>query len=246
MERREYDQMHALEGRLWWYLGLHRLLADQVRAMVGDGRPLLDAGCGTGGLLSALGRSRPAARQLGLEYDTEAARMAAEKSGAAVVIGSITALPFGDQTLGAVVSADVLSHGLVDPAQALKEAHRCLETGGILILNLPAYPWMLSSHDEHVHNVRRFVRRQAVGLVEDAGFRVRRVTYWNCVLFPLMVAKRLLLRNSGSDVQEMPAPINALFAAIIGLERRLIGWGVSLPFGGSVLLVAQKGETKST
>ena len=82
--------------------------------------------------------------------------------------------------------------------------------------------------------------------MEEAGFRVRRVTYWNCLLFPLMVAKRLLVRNAGSDVQEMPAPINALFAAIIGLERRLIGWGVSLPFGGSILLVAQKGETKRT
>ncbi|HKU96118.1 MAG TPA: class I SAM-dependent methyltransferase [Vineibacter sp.] len=156
MERREYDQMHALEGRLWWYLGLHRLLVDRVKAMVGEGRLLLDAGCGTGGLLAALGRSRLAVRQLGLEYDAEAARMAAQKSEAAVVVGSVTALPFGDRTLGAVVSADVLSHGLVDPAQALKEAHRCLETGGILILNLPAYPWMLSSHDRHVHNVRRF------------------------------------------------------------------------------------------
>jgi len=246
MERREYDQMHALEGRLWWYLGLHRLLVDQVTTIVGAGQPVLDAGCGTGGLLAALGRSRPTTRQLGLEYDAEAARMAAQKSGAAVVIGSVTALPFGDQTLGGVVSADVLSHGLVDPTQALKEAHRCLETGGILILNLPAYPWMLSSHDRHVHNVRRFVRRQAIGLVEDAGFRVRRATYWNCVLFPLMVARRLVLRNTGSDVQEMPAPINALFLAIIGLERRLIRWGMSLPFGGSILLVAQKGGTKRT
>ncbi|WP_218574993.1 class I SAM-dependent methyltransferase [Reyranella sp. CPCC 100927] len=247
MERHEYDQMHALEGRLWWYLGLHRLLVDQVQAAVGrDVGPLLDAGCGTGGLLAALGRSRPASRHLGVEYDADAARLAARKSSATVVIGSVTTLPFADATLGAIVSADVLSHGLVDPALALKEAHRCLESGGILILNLPAYPWMLSAHDRQVHNVRRFVRGRARALVEEAGFSVRRTSYWNCFLFPLMVARRVLLRNTGSDVQALPAPVNALFAAIVGLERRLIGWGLSLPFGGSVLLVAQKGGTKGS
>jgi SAM-dependent methyltransferase len=244
MERREYEQMHALEGRLWWYRGLHGLLADFVGTMTaGRTRPLLDAGCGTGGVLAALGRQRAAPPLLGLEYDAQAAQLAVEKSGAGVVVGSVMTLPFADGTLGAMISADVLPHRLVEPAQALKEAHRCLETGGILILNLPAYGWMFSAHDRHVHSARRFTRRQAVGLARAAGFRVRRATYWNCLLFPVMVARRMLTRWSrgGSDVRPIPVPVNWLFGALVGIERRLIGWGVSLPFGGSVLLVVEKG-----
>lgn len=244
MERAEYERMHALEGRLWWYRGLHGLIVDQVERQPDLGSlPLLDAGCGTGGVLAALARRWPGARRLGLEYDAVAASLAAEKSGASMVVGSVTALPFADKTLGGMISADVLPHRLVDPAQALKEAHRCLESGGILVLNLPAYGWMMSAHDRHVHSARRFTRRQAVRLLEAAGFRVRRATYWNCFLFPLMVVRRMLTRWSGggSDVRPFPAPIDWLFGVLVGIERRLIGWGVSLPFGGSVLLVAQKG-----
>lgn len=244
MERAEYERMHALEGRLWWYRGLHGLIVDQVEQQPGpEALPLLDAGCGTGGVLAALARNCPALRRIGLEYDSQAAALAAEKSGAGMVVGSVTSLPFADRSLGGMISADVLPHRLVDPAQALKEAHRCLESGGILILNVPAYGWMMSAHDRHVHSARRFTRGQAIGLLKAAGFRVRRATYWNCLLFPLMVVRRMMTRGSagGSDVRPFPAPVNWLFGVLVGLERRLIGWGVSLPFGGSVLLVAQKG-----
>jgi SAM-dependent methyltransferase len=247
MERHEYERMHALEERLWWYRGLHGLIADHVATMAGgSSRPLLDAGCGTGGLLAALSRGGAGVSRLGLEYDARAALLAAGRSGAGIVVGSVTELPFGDGTLGAMVSADVLPHRLVEPAVALKEAHRCLETGGILILNLPAYRWMASAHDRHVHNVRRFTRRQGVALAQAAGFRVRRATYWNCILFPLMVARRMLTRWStgGSDVRPFPTPVDWLFGAIVGIERRLIGWGIRLPFGGSVLLVVQKGKAE--
>jgi hypothetical protein len=79
-------------------------------------------------------------------------------------------------------------------------------------------------------------------LVRAAGYEVRRATYWNCFLFPVMVLRRMLTRWSaaGSDVRPYPAPVDWLFGALVGIERWLIGWGVSLPFGGSVLLVAHK------
>jgi SAM-dependent methyltransferase len=249
MERREYEQMAALEGRLWWYRGLHALIADTVRKEFRkDTGPLLDAGCGTGGLLAAMQRmgiGTPG--RLGVEYDAMAAAVAAAKSGAEVVVGSVVSLPFGNATLGAMVSADVLSHRLVEPSSALDEAYRCLKSGGILILNLPAYSWMLSAHDRRVHGVRRFTRQQAIRLVQTAGFRLRRATYWNCILFPLMVARRMLTRWSEgeSDVRPFPAPVDRLFGGVIGIERRLIGWGMALPFGGSILLVACKEDAKT-
>jgi SAM-dependent methyltransferase len=248
MERGEYERMHALEGQLWWYRGLHGLVVDQVAAMArATVRPVLDAGCGTGGLLAALARRGACTARLGLEYDADAAALAAEKGRTDIVVGSVTALPFASGTMGGIVSADVLPHRLVDPVQALREAGRCLEDGGFLVLNLPAYQWMFSAHDRHVHSARRFTRRQAIRLVRQAGFDVRRATYWNCILFPLMVLRRMLTRGgaAGSDVRPFPAPVNRLFGAIVGLERRLIGWGLSLPFGGSVLLVARKEATQT-
>ena len=48
------------------------------------------------------------------------------------------------------VSADVLCHDGVDERGALQQFHRCLGDAGWLILNLPAYRWMLSRHDAAV------------------------------------------------------------------------------------------------
>jgi hypothetical protein len=136
---------------------------------------------------------------------------------------------------------DVLCHRAADQTTALREAHRCLMPGGALVINLPAYQWMLSIHDERVSNARRFTRREVIGLLRAAGFSEVRASYWNTVLFPLMLLRRKLLPMSGkSDVQLYPAPIDATFRGILGFERALMRLGIRLPFGGSIIAVAIK------
>ncbi len=243
MERAEYERMDAVEDRLWWYGGLRALVLDQVLrfGMGTPGRPWVDAGCGTGGMLARLRSGVPARVWAGLEADPGAATVAAAKSGAAVVVGSVNELPLASASLGGQVSLDVLCHRLVDPRRALAESHRCLERGGILVLNLPAYRWLLSAHDTRVHNARRFRRSEVVAMLVEAGFHVKRATYWNTLLFPLMAARRLLAKgHAESDVSLPPAPVNALFGVVVALERRFLRWGIDLPFGGSVLVVAEK------
>ncbi|QQS14074.1 MAG: class I SAM-dependent methyltransferase [Rhodospirillales bacterium] len=243
MERAEYDAMAGLEDHMWWYRVLHALIGDRlVEAGIAatTGAPLVDFGCGTGGLLKRLAARLPGVALAGVEYDAAAAATARAKSGAAVAVGSIVQPPLADGAAAAIVSADVLSHRLVDPPAALREAHRCLRLGGILVLNLPAYRWMLSAHDREVHNARRFTRGEAVGMVAAAGFAVRRATYWNMFLFPLMALRRLVAGGGSSDVKPFPAPIDALFGAVTGVERWLIARGLALPFGGSILVVAEK------
>lgn len=244
MERDEYERMHAVEDRMWWYRGLRRLAADLLsRALsAADARgPVLDAGCGTGGMLRRLGAAVAGQPTLGLEYDGVAAAFAAAKAGRPVVGGSVNQLPFGDGALAGYVSLDVLCHGGVEPALALKEAHRCLKAGAIAVFNLPAYQWMLSAHDRRVHNARRFTRRQAGALLAGHGFRVLRSSYWNTLLFPLMLLHRLVERDDApSDVRDYPAWLDAIFSAALAIERAAIRAGLSLPFGGSLIVVAVK------
>ena len=153
MEPHEYALMDAVEGRMWWYRALHARLGDALAGVHGR---VLDAGCGTGGLLAALRQTHPALDLVGLEWSDEAARRAREKSGAAIARGSVNALPFAAASFAAVVSADVLCHAGVDPGAALAELHRVLRPGGRLVVNMPAYAWLLSAHDRQVHNARRW------------------------------------------------------------------------------------------
>ena len=71
---------------------------------------------------------------------------------------------------------------------------------------------MLSRHDAAVHNVRRYTLRGLGQLLHSAGFRPVYTTYWNTVLFPLMVITRKLLpaRKNISDVTLYPRLLEAL------------------------------------
>ncbi len=204
MERAEYDKLDRTEDHMWWFAALHAnllLLCRRARASSADAaaRPLLDAGCGTGGLLARIAVECPELTAIGLDADGAACARAAAKSGRPVCAGSLNALPFADATLGTIVSADVLCHRGVDEHAALMQFHRCLGEGGVLILNLPAYRWMLSRHDLAVYNVRRYTRRRVARLLHGAGFRVVFASYWNMLLFPIMVLTRKLLPAASGD-----------------------------------------------
>ncbi len=244
MERAEYLRMHAVEDSMWWYRGL-RALSEilLVRALSRSqaAGPVLDAGCGTGGMLARLGCEAAGRATLGLELDREAAAIARAKAAGPVITASVGQLPLGDATLGGYLSLDVLCHGEVDPEAALAEAHRCLAPGAIALFNLPAYPWLLSAHDRRVHNVRRFSRGPARALLARHGFSVLRSTYWNMLLFPLMLLHRLTEgAEAESDVRQFPAWLDRLFSAALALERSVIGAGLDLPFGGSLMIVARR------
>jgi SAM-dependent methyltransferase len=246
VEAAEYEIMHAVEDRMWWYRGLRTLVARMLtRALAGSpaSGAVLDAGCGTGGMLSRLGAAAAGRVTLGLEHDARAAGLAAAKSRRPVAVGSVNRLPLRNRTLAAYLSLDVLCHCNVDPDRALGEAHRCLASGAVLVLNLPAYQWLLSAHDKRVQNVRRFSRGQACLLVAGHGFRVLRTSYWNTLLFPLMLLHRLIEReDAASDVRDYPAWLDLLFSAALAIERALIALGISLPFGGSLIIVAARDD----
>lgn len=232
MEPAEYALMDAAEDRMWWYRALHRRLDDALDGIDG---PILDAGCGTGGFM-AVTRHRSC---VGLEWAADAARRAAEKSGAPVARGSVNALPFADRSFAAIVSADVLCHAAVNPREALKEFRRVLRPGGRLVVNMPAYAWMLSAHDTRVRNVRRMTARETAAMLTEAGFERACARYWNGLLLPLMIAQRKILTrgNSASDVAPFPPWLDAIFHGMTRFERAL---PFPMPAGGSVLAIAAK------
>jgi SAM-dependent methyltransferase len=243
VERREYERLAAVEERMWWFRALHdNLAAALAGAAAAPLRTVLDAGCGTGGLLLRLARALPDATLVGLDIDVGAAAVAGGKSGRAICVGSVSALPFADASFDAILSADVLCHRDVDERATLAAFRRCLKPGGAIVLNLPAYRWLYSAHDAAVDNARRYDRIELHDMLAAAGFAGIRSAYWNSFLFPLMVLRRKLWRQGGtvprSDVALLPAAVERLFRAVTALEGRLLRAGHALPFGGSILAIA--------
>jgi hypothetical protein len=150
-------------------------------------------------------------------------------------------MPYSSGSFSAIVSADVLCHEGVDEKAALGEFHRCLGRGGLLLLNLPAYPWLLSRHDRSVHNVRRYGAKEAELLISEAGFSDVRVEHWNGLLFPAILLHRLALGHTreSSDVRPIPGWQNEALFAVTALEARLRSAGLRTPFGSSLRIEAR-------
>ena len=207
------------------------------------GARVLDAGCGTGGLLRRLHAAHPDWQLTGLDFSPLAVELARARTGGEVVQGSVMTLPFPAETFDAITSCDVLCQ-ITDPAVAVREFHRCLRPGGLVLLTMPAYQWMYSYHDQQVGNLRRYSRRETGDLLRAAGYEIVRETYWNTLPFPLAVLRRKLLPPAAptSDVGLFPAPVEAGFNALMALEHAWLGLGAGLPFGSSVLTVARKSQ----
>lgn len=242
MEPDEYMKLAEVEDRMWYFRCLHGRMRDAVRLALGarDRVELLDAGCGTGGLLKRLRSVEPSWRGQGVDLELLACEIARQR-GNAVTQGSITELPFTDASFDAITCADVLYH-ISEHDVALREFHRCLKPGGVLAVNVPAYRWLWSYHDERVHSKHRFVRGEVLSLLRQAGFAPVTSTYWNTLPFPLIVVRRKILppKDAASDVKLYSPAIEALFDGCMALER---GWnrlGLPLPFGSSVFAVARK------
>jgi SAM-dependent methyltransferase len=245
MSSAEVDVMRSVEDDLWWY----RALREQVLHCLAPLRPdfeLLDAGCGSGGMLARVHDQFPRAALTGLELNERALELTRlRETGAALLRGSVDALPFADATFDVVLSLDVLIVGGVDERMAVAEMHRVLRSGGRLILNLPAFKFLRGSHDIAVNIARRYDRPQLKALLSDAGFALEQWTYWNMSLLPAVAGVRWLSRRRAnqphvrSDLKPMWPPFNNLLAALARAEFA-ISRRVPLPFGTSIFGVARK------
>ncbi|MFM1851995.1 MAG: hypothetical protein RIS54_1679 [Verrucomicrobiota bacterium] len=79
MEADEYRKMAAVEDRMWYYAALHARMIGALRAGAASG-PLLDAGCGTGGLLRRLAETPWGLDAIGVDLSPLACALSRERT----------------------------------------------------------------------------------------------------------------------------------------------------------------------
>jgi hypothetical protein len=121
------------------------------------------------------------------------------------------------------------------------EIARALRPGGTALVTVPAYPWLFGAHDRALDHRRRYTRRGLVALLRGAGLEPTRVTYFNTLLFPLVLPVRLLRRSSAARAERTGAtgPLDAILYRVFRSERTLLR-RVDLPFGLSLAALAAK------
>lgn len=234
--------MFRVEETHWWYRALHRLIFDTLKAELPSWREkaILDAGCGTGSILQQL--SNPA-RNVGVDLAPEAIEFCRKRGLTNVQQADICALPFPEATFDAVICSSVLYHQWVkDVDGALREFRRVLRPGGLLLVNVPAFRFLYSAHDDAVMTAHRFTRNEIRTLMLRNKFAIRRLTYWTTLLLPLAIIARTL---GGSEMgRDFKTPRDSfthrLFFNVMTFELWLLQ-RFRLPVGVALFAVAENG-----
>jgi hypothetical protein len=114
--------------------------------------------------------------------------------------------------------------------------------GGSIVVSVPAHQWLFSEHDTALHHFRRYSKAALRRLLGHGALRLRRMSYWNTTLFPVVCVHRLLQRRSArpprSDARPAPRLINEVLAGLLKGEAELLRH-VTLPWGLSLVAVAE-------
>lgn len=216
------------------------LLAESVRHCPSPA--ILDCGCGTGHNLTML---RQYGRAAGIDLTWSGLACAHARGERSVAQATATRLPFADGRFDVVTSFDVI-YALEDEAEAaaIREMFRVLRPGGYLVLNVAAMDLLKGNHSVLANEVRRYTRASLNQRLDRAGFEVRRMSYTNATILPVVAAVRLLQRLSGheesqQEISTPPAPVNNALTAALALEALLVRV-VNMPFGSSLMALARR------
>jgi SAM-dependent methyltransferase len=248
MNPEEYKTIAQLENSHWWYKSLHRLVIDTMRRIhPGDDTSiiLLDAGCGTGGVLNALQKIYPLWTLIGADLSPLALIHCQHGENMHFLQASVEHIPLDNGSVDIIISLDALYHTNVnDDEKSLEDMFRIIKRNGYLILNLPAFEFLRGNHDRIVWTRERYTRNKLRDKMTKAGFEVLKCSYRNMVLFPVVYAKRLTDRwgkheSAQSDLKPLPFWLNGFFYFISQFENRIINYS-NLPVGSSLFCLARK------
>lgn len=226
MDYKDFSRQGSSKELHFWYRARLQLI-DELCSRAFEGRKessrrILDAGSGTGTeipLLSQYGEVTaldPESRAL-----AEVARL-----GVKTIEGDLTRTELSPSSYGAVCVFDVLEH-IENDREALRRIHSALMPGGALLVTVPAFQFLFSKHDEVLEHYRRYGKAELLQKLEEAGFEIRSVRYWNSILFIPAAFVRLVkkfLSFKGAEVSEAGERgfLDPVLYLILSLETRPI------------------------
>ncbi|MDB9702485.1 class I SAM-dependent methyltransferase [Rhodospirillales bacterium] len=224
-----------------WYR--NQLIIQSIRQFFPNAHRILEAGAGTGMVLSALAREFPDrtihASELFLS-GLEIIRRVIGEAPVKLFQMDATRMPF-DQEYDLIGMFDVIEH-IDDDRLVINNVFDALKPGGGFILTIPQHPELWSKADDAVLHKRRYRPGELPLKLKDAGFEILRATSYNTLLVPAMMLARALERGEYRPDREwsLHPALNAVLLGIVKIEKLFLDVGINLPVGGSQIVVTRK------
>jgi SAM-dependent methyltransferase len=243
----EYASLYkTLYENHWWWRSREALLLYVIRGLsLSSTVKILDVGCGDGLFFEQLTAFGDV---YGVEPDTQIISPEG-KFTERIYPGNISDAPFSDNSFGLILACDVIEH-IDDDISVLEKMYSLLSPGGILVLTVPAFNMLWTTHDDRNFHKRRYTKRNLEKLVKDNGFLLHKSRYFFVTLFFIKFLQRIFESFSAFfgygrfrnliRPEKIPGDfLNLLLSSWYRLEN-LIALNVNLPLGSSVILILRK------
>lgn len=231
----EYRRLH--EQHWWWRARLHEVL-DTLTELYRDNTNarILDIGCGDALLFDELASFGEVE---GVEIDAQLV------SASNPWRDRITIGPFDDRYspgkhFDTILMLDVLEH-LPNPRAALQHAISLLATNGFLLITVPAFRLLWTTHDELNHHFTRYTRESFRELADGVG-TIHSLRYFFHWLFPAKLAmrgKEMITHSTPRPPGIPPALVNRALYGITRVEQSMCR-RLPVPFGGSLMAIMRR------
>jgi len=234
-----------IEDTVWWSVGRRTILRTYLERARREAplTRIAEIGCGSGGNLRLLAEY---GEVTGVERSAILAERARSRGAAKeVYLGDFFDLDLrGDFQMTCLF--DVLEH-IEDDDAFLTRLNRTVGPGHLLLLSVPACPFLFGPHDRLLHHYRRYSKRRLEDLLRRNGYTILKGSHFLFFVFPIAVWSRLMERlrarwgRAPTAVQlgVVPARTNAVLTAVLRVEAAL-AQVVPLPVGLWFIVLAKR------
>jgi len=239
-----FSQLVDLEENNFWFRARNQLILWALGKYFPNAQNLMEIGCGTGFVLSAIRSEYREMKLFGSEISSEGLAFAGDRVPEAQLFQmDARAIPFIGE-LDVIGAFDVLEH-IEEDDQVLNQFHRALKSDGGVLITVPQHDFLWSEADEHACHVRRYSKKDLHRKLLEAGFTIERITSFVSFLLPFM----MLSRSFGGAKHGVYDPlrelkisgvVNFAFEKIMMIERLALRSNINFLAGGSLLVIAKK------
>jgi SAM-dependent methyltransferase len=209
------------------------------------GKKILDAGCGTGHL--TLDLLQYGYDVTAIDYSDELVNFTkktisdAQYSANVFSCDLISITDFNLPLFDTIVCLDVIEH-IENDIIALMNLYSLLNPGGTLILSVPANKWIYGRRDKNVGHFRRYNRKELIKKIEDAGFTINSIRYWDFIgIFPVLLFEKIFSLPVDETVRySRNMFISKIFHNVLNMWFTLVENNISFPVGLTLIAVCKK------
>jgi ubiquinone/menaquinone biosynthesis C-methylase UbiE len=243
MDKNFYKNYSTFESKHWWSLGRRQILVHLLFRYLKSKSVFLDIGCGIGMWMKEW---EDRSTIFGIDKYYPFLEKCRSNNLEKVICGLMQRLPFKNNSFDCITLLDVLEH-VDDENIVLKEIQRIAKPNAVVLITVPALSFLWGNQDIINHHKRRYTIGQINSLMQNHGFLIKKISYYNTILFPVIFAirtfRRLILfqsksvRDLKSDFEIFNSFGNRLLKNIFSVERYILQY-FDLPIGVSIICIA--------